>query len=266
MNCVYMGKHKRSVVGGLEHLAATGWDVVAVVPPPPDERAADGQRLDLAAERVGLPVMSDDDLYAELETPGAASVDLTAVDAVFSFLFWKRIRRPLIGLGAVCLNFHPAPLPDMRGLGGYNIAILEDWPEWGVSAHFVDDEFDTGDLVRVDRFPIDRARETALSLDIRSQGKLLDLFRWTADELAAGRRLPRAPQGRGRYVSREEFESLHAFHLDDPPDLRARRIRALWYPPHDGATIELDGQTVTLLDRALLAEVAEAYRDAGVQP
>ena len=42
-----------------------------------------------------------------------------------------------------------------------------------MSAHFVDEEFDTGDLVRVDRFPIDRERETALSLDIRSQERLL---------------------------------------------------------------------------------------------
>ena len=54
--------------------------------------------------------------------------------------------------------------------------------------------------------------------------------------------------------------------MDDPPDLTARRIRAFWYPPHDGATLELDGQTVTLVDRRLLAEAAEAYRDAGVQP
>ena len=46
-----------------------------------------------------------------------------------------------------------------------------------MSAHFVDEEFDTGDLVRVDRFPIDRESETALSLDIRSQERLLALFR-----------------------------------------------------------------------------------------
>jgi methionyl-tRNA formyltransferase len=267
MRCVYMGKHKRSAVGGLEHLLATGWDVAAVVAPPPDERAADEQRLDLAAERAGVPLASDDDLYAALEDPAGATVDLSGIDAVFSFLFWKRLRAPLIELGAAgCLNFHPAPLPDMRGLGGYNVAILEDWREWGVSAHFVDAGFDTGDIVRVDRFPIDRARETALSLDFRSQRRLLDLFRWTADELAAGSELPRAPQGDGRYVTREEFERLRSVRLDDPPDLTARRIRAYWYPPHDGATLELDGQTVTLLDRGLLAEVAEAYRDAGVQP
>lgn len=279
MRCVYMGKHKRSAVGGLEHLLATGWDVMAVVAPPPDSRAAEEQRLDLAAERAGLTLVDDDDLYAALAGAGggadggsaagggSAELDLREIDAVFSFLFWKRIRSPLIELGRLgCLNFHPAPLPDMRGLGGYNVAILEDWPEWGVSAHYVDADFDTGDIVRVDRFPIDRDRETALSLDFRSQARLLELFRWTADELAAGRELPREPQGTGRYVDRAEFESLRTVRLGDPPDLTARRIRAFWYPPHDGATLEIDGQTVTLLDRGLLAEVAEAYRDAGVRP
>jgi methionyl-tRNA formyltransferase len=262
-----MGKHKRSAVAGLEHLLATGWSVAAVVAPEEAGRAGEGQRLDLAAELAGVPLVSDEDLYAAIDDPAGAAIDLTSVDAVFSFLFWKRIRKPLIELGAAgCLNFHPAPLPEMRGLGGYNVAILEDWPEWGVSAHFVDAAFDTGDVVRVDRFPIDRARETALSLDFRSQRRLLDVFRWTADELAAGRELPRTPQAGGRYVDRAEFEALRAVRLDDSPVLTARRIRAFWYPPHDGATLELDGQTVTLLDRGLLAEVAEAYRDAGVQP
>lgn len=262
-----MGKHKRSVVEGLEHLLATGWDVAAVVAPPPDDRADEGQRLDLAAERAGLALASDDELYAAIERPDDAPVDLAGIDAVLSFLFWKRLRAPLIELGAAgCLNFHPAPLPDMRGLGGYNVAILEDWPEWGVSAHYVDAGFDTGDLVRVDRFPIDRERETALSLDVRSQRRLLDVFRWTVDELAAGRELPRTPQSDGRYVDRAEFEALRRVRLDDPADLTARRIRAFWYPPHDGATLEIDGRTVTLLDRALLAEIADAYRDARLLP
>lgn len=267
MRCVYMGKHKRSVVSGLEHLLASGWEVAAVVAPPPAEDAADEQRLDLAAERAGLPLATDDDLYTAIERPGDSALDLAGVDLVLSFLFWKRLRAPLIELGRLgCLNFHPAPLPDMRGIGGYNVAILEDWPEWGVSAHFVDEAFDTGDLVRVDRFPIDRRRETALSLDFRSQRRLLELFRWTLDLAAAGEPLPRTAQGDGRYVTREELEALRSVRLDDPPDLTARRIRAFWYPPYDGASLELDGRTLTLVDRALLSEVAAAYRDAGVQP
>ena len=260
MRAILMGKHKRSAVGALDHLVESGWEVPAVVAPPPDPRVAAEQRLDLAAERHGLRLAGDDDLYAEIE-------ELAAVDLVLSFLFWRRIRAPLIRLPRLgCLNFHPAPLPDMRGIGGYNVAILEGWSEWGVSAHFVDEGFDTGDLVRVDRFPIDADCETALSLDLRSQERLLEVFRSVLDHARRGDELPRAPQGEGRYVSREEFEALRRVRSDDTPDLLARRIRAFWYPPHDGATIEVAGQVVTLVDRRLLEEAAAAYRDAGIFP
>ncbi len=255
-----MGKHKRSAVGALEHLAA-GAEVVAVVAPGPGDEH-ESQRLDLAAQRLGLRLASDDDLYAEVADGSLADVDL-----VLSFLFWKRILPPLIELPHVgCLNFHPAPLPDIRGIGGYNVAILEDLAEWGVSAHFVDEEFDTGDLVRVDRFPIDRDGETALSLDIRSQEKLLAVFRAVIDSALAGETLPREPQGDGRYITREEFEVLRRVGPDDPPELTERRIRAFWYPPFEGATIEVGGRNLTLVDRTLLEQAAEANREAGLLP
>ena len=117
----------------------------------------------------------------------------------------------------------------------------------------------------MDRFAIDRERETALSLDVRSQQRLLDVFRWTVDQVASGEHLPRTPQGKGRYVTREEFEGLRTVRPDDPPEITARRIRACWYPPHDGATLEVGGWTVSLVDRELLAELAAAYRDSGIQ-
>ena len=262
-----MGKHKRSVVGALEHLLARGCDVRAVVAPPDPGDAAHSQRLDLAAERHGLPLASDEDLYAAIEEPARAGVDLDSIDLVLSFLFWRLIRPPLIGLGRTgCLNFHPAPLPDMRGIGGYNVAILEGMPEWGVSAHFVDGRFDTGDLVQVRRFAIDPAAETALSLDLRCQEVLLEVFRETIDLALGGGELPREAQGKGRYVTREQFEELRRIEPTDPPELTERRIRAFWYPPYDGATLELGGRTVTVVDRTLLGEVAAANRAAGPLP
>ena len=225
------------------------------------------QRLDLAAERHGLTLATDDELYAAIEDPSGTALDLKDVDLVLSFLFWKRIRRPLIALGRVgCLNFHPAPLPDMRGMGGYNVAIVEGREEWGVSAHFVDEQFDTGDFVQVDRFAIDAQAETALSLDIKSQEHLLTVFGAVTDLALAGQELPRTPQGEGRYVTREEFEALRRVQPDDPPELIERRIRAFWYPPYDGATIELVGRTLTLVDRALLEQVAATNRAAGMFP
>ena len=262
-----MGKHKRSAVGALEHLVERGWDVAAVVAPEQPGLAAPEQRLDLAASRHGVPLASDGELYAAIEEPGGAGIDLEGVELVLSFLFWKRIRAPLIELGSIgCLNFHPSPLPDIRGLGGYNVAILEGLSEWGVSAHFVDERFDTGDVVRVDRFPIDAVHETALSLDIISQARLLAVFRDVVDHCASGAPLPRTPQGEGRYVTREEFEELRRVRAEDPPELTERRMRAFWYPPHDGATMEVGGRTLTLVDRLLLEQAAAANREAGIFP
>jgi methionyl-tRNA formyltransferase len=255
MRAIFMGKCKRSAARALDWLVQEGVDVAAVVSSPPDRFTREEQRVDLVAERHGLRLVSDDELYA---------APPEGVDVVISFLFWKLIREPLVSLGRIgCLNFHPAPLPDLRGLGGYNVAILEGMREWGVSCHFVDESFDTGDLVEVERFAMDPDSATALSLDLESQERLFGLFQRVMRKAMAGEELPRAPQGPGRYVDAEEFERLRRVRPGDDLD---RKLRAFWYPPHAGAVVEVDGRELTLVDERLLAELADAYRDAGRVP
>jgi methionyl-tRNA formyltransferase len=253
-----MGKCKRSAARALESLVEEGVDVAAVVASEPDPWTRDEQRVDLVAQRHELPLVDEDELY---------SAPPPRVDLVISFLFWSLIREPLLSLGRIgCLNFHPAPLPDFRGLGGYNLAILDGLDEWGVSCHFMDESFDTGDLVEVERFPIDSRTETAFSLDLRSQEQLLALFRRVMAKALAGEELPRRPQaglGPSRYVDRAEFESLRVVRAGDDVE---RKLRAFWYPPYPGAVLEVNGRRLTLVDEALLAEVADAYRDAGRIP
>jgi methionyl-tRNA formyltransferase len=261
---VFMGKCKRSAARALEWLVEHGVKVAAVVAAEPDGLTRPEQRTDLVAERHGLPLASDEDLYAALAEPRSSRLNLDGVDFLISFLFWKRIRAPLLALGRRgCLNFHPAPLPDLRGVGGYNVAILEGRREWGVSCHFVDEDFDTGALVAVDRFPIDPDSATALSLDLESQARLLALFVRVMERALSGEELPRTPQGEGRYVSRAELERLRRVVPGDDLD---RKLRAFWYPPWPGAVMEVDGRAVTLVDERLLSELAEVYRDAGQVP
>lgn len=250
-----MGKSKRSAVVALDWLVARGADVAAVVAPAPDETLHHQQRLDLAAQRHGLALRTEAELYAD---PPAD------VDVVVSFLFWDLIREPLISLGRVgCLNFHPAPLPDYRGVGGYNVAILEGLERWGVSCHFVDERFDTGDLVEVEHFAIDPEAETAFSLDLKSQEHLVGVFKRVLGRVLDDESLPRTPQGEGRYVSRAEFEELRVVR---PGDDLPRKLRAFWYPPWPGAVIDVNGRRLTLVDDSLLAGAAAAYRDAGKLP
>ncbi|MET0614393.1 MAG: formyltransferase family protein [Thermoleophilaceae bacterium] len=255
MRVVYMAKAKRSAARALEWLAVEGVDVASVVAGEPDEFTRDEQRVDLVAERHGLELVSD----AELYTSPPDDVDL-----VISFLFWNRIREPLLSLGRIgCLNFHPAPLPEMRGVGGYNVAVLEGMSEWGVSCHFVDADLDTGDIVEVERFAIDPDAATALSVDVDSQEHLYELFKRVMRRVLAEEELPRTPQGEGRYVSREAFEELRRVRPGDDLD---RKLRAFWYPPHPGALLDVDGRELTLVDERLLAELARLYREAGWVP
>ena len=250
-----MAKSKRSAARALEWLAVEGVDVVGVVAGEPDELTRDDQRVDLVARHHGMELVSDEELYASPPDD---------VDVVISFLFWKRIREPLLSLGRIgCLNFHPAPLPDMRGVGGYNVAVLDGMSEWGVSCHFVDAEFDTGDLVEVERFAIDPETATALSVDVDSQEHLYELFQRVMRRVLAGEELPRTPQGEGRYVSREDFEAMRRVRPGDDLD---RKLRAFWYPPYPGAVVEVDGRELTLVDEKLLAELGRLYREGGWVP
>ena len=250
-----MAKCKRSAARALDWLLGEGAEVAAVVASEPDAFTRDEQRVDLVAERHGVPLVSDEELHA------APPAD---VDLVISFLFWKRIREPLLSLGRIgCLNFHPAPLPDIRGVGGYNVAVLEGMSEWGVSCHFVEPDFDTGDVVEVERFPVDPDTATAFSLDLESQERLYGLFQRVMRRTLAGEELPRTPQGEGRYVDRAEFEALRRVRPGDDLD---RKLRAFWYPPYPGAVLEVDGRELTLVDEGLLADMADAYRDLGLVP
>ena len=92
---------------------------------------------------------------------------------------------------------------------------------------------------------------------------MFGLFGRVMRRALAGEELTREPQGPGRYVSGEEFESLRRVR---PGDDVERKLRAFWYPPYPGAVIEVEGRELTLVGDRLLTEVAHVYLDAGLVP
>ena len=220
-----MAKAKRSAARALEWLVVEGAEVVAVVAGEPDELTRDEQRVDLVAERHGLA--------ARVRRGAVRARRRSDVDLVISFLFWKRIREPLLSLGRIgCLNFHPAPLPDMRGVGGYNVAVLEGMSEWGVSCHFVDADFDTGDIVEVERFPIDPDTATALSRGPGQPGAPVRAVQ--ARDAPRARRRGAAAHAAGRGPVRDRARSSRSCARVRPGDDLDRKLRAFWYPPYPG--------------------------------
>jgi methionyl-tRNA formyltransferase len=253
---VLLAKERPVVAAAMRDLAELGLTIVAVDAP---AALPDGE-VHRAAADLGAPVISTRQLYAALDGDPEAGVELGEVDAVLSFLYTRLIRPPLIELPRVaCVNFHPAPLPDLRGLGPYSVALLEGRTEYGVSAHHVDEHFDTGDLIEVERFPMDPARDTVAALVERSLAALHGQLLRVAADLVAGTPLARTPQvGEGRYTSREDLEAMKQVLPDDPPEVVRRKIRAFWYPPYQGAWVEVAGERCTLVDDDLLAQLAES--------
>lgn len=247
MRVLFMGR-KKVAARALELLINDPQaEVVGVLT---DSHLARSVTADLARKH-GIPVLDFDETMQRLDNG-----DLQ-VDIAFSMLYWRRLKgayltAPKHGV----INFHPAPLPEYRGVGGYNLAILEGLDRWAASAHFIDADIDTGPIVEVLDFPIDPDTETARSLEAASQARLLELFSsvWSRCRSAV-ESLPRLPNEGGRHLSRKQLEAMKQ--VDPDTDDVARKARAFWFPPYDGAWIEINGERYTLVSRELLEGLAD---------
>jgi methionyl-tRNA formyltransferase len=265
VNVILLGR-KAAAARVLAVLLNRGAHVSAVVAPPRSDDATVDSMLRERAEAAGIPVVSDDCLYATLAGLTPDTLNLSRADLVISFLFWKRIERSLIELPRIgCFNFHPAPLPDFRGRRGYNSAILEGCVEYGASVHWVTEAIDTGDLVEVRKFPI-AAHETAFSLERKTMNLLVGMFEDFIGRVLAGEPIARVPQGPGRSATKQQLLQQARIKPDDDSETVARKVRAFWYPPHSGATIEIGGRSYTLVDDAILADLGHLLHHRGESP
>ena len=141
------------------------------------------------------------------------------------------------------LNFHAGPLPEFGGWAFYNIAILENSKEYGCTCHYMDNNFDTGPLFKVNRFPIDASKETAYSLERKAQQEMIRLFIDFCDIAESGEVLPYKNQEKEkmRYMNREEFEKLKEIPSGSDAETVDRYARAFWYPPYECAYINCGG-------------------------
>jgi methionyl-tRNA formyltransferase len=269
MRIILLGR-KPVACEALRYMKSCGAEVVAVVAPNREEPDPYPERLIDVAEYLGIPVVEDQQLYRWLDegTTVAGALDLSDIDLVVSMLHLRRIQRRLIDLPRIgCMNFHAAPVPMYRGWGAYHLAILEDVKQWGVTAHFVDDQFDAGPVIRMRWFDVDASRETALSLQEKTQPVLLSLFKEVFDLALAGQPLPAVAQGPGRTITRKEILSRRFVTPEDPSEVVERKVRAFWYPPNPAACMEVAGNRYTLMTEAMFQDLVYllCHRQQAVQ-
>lgn len=252
---IFMGSKPGSVIA-LETLLERGWKVHAVmVTPKYDFSWAGGPSLEEYALNQNLPVLENQkEIDARLD-----------VDFVISYMYRKLVKKPLLDMPKrAALNFHAAPLPGFGGYAIYNIAILEDSPFYGCTCHYMDEGFDTGDLLKVVTFPIEPQKETAVSLERKTQREMIKLFVEFCELAESGKDLPREPQDKSkqRYMTLEELEKLKEISLDADYDHAQKIARAFWFPSYGCAFVTVKGRKVEVIPDIVKREVAVAlHRD-----
>jgi methionyl-tRNA formyltransferase len=174
-------------------------------------------------------------------------------DVGFSVLYWKKFKGSYLEkLPLGLINFHPAPLPEFKGIGGYNLALLNNIKSWAVTAHFVDKEIDTGPIIDLIDFRIDSVDQTVWSLQEKSQEYIYELFSKIVAELSENKRLSTRPNIGGTYTSSKMLEQLKEISTNDTNEIIDLKIKAFFYPPYHGAKIFIGNKWYTLIDDKLL--------------
>jgi len=232
---VFFGNHTVGV-RTLRVLVHSG-HVAGVVAHPDDPE--DGVRYESVwseARRLGLRVIRAPGRSAEV----AEFVAEGSPDLIWITDYRYLLPAPVLGLarqGAV--NLHPSLLPKYRGRAPINWAILHGETRLGLTAHFVDEGMDTGDIIAQRAYALDQSEDVGTALD-----RLYPLYEEiTAEVLAAfrGGCVPRRPQ---------DHAAATAFPRRRPEDGRIdwnRPAREVWNliravaPPYPGAFAEWGG-------------------------
>lgn len=194
MRIVFMGTPAIAAVC-LRRLVEDGNEIVGVYTKP-DMPKNRGMKLTQSevkqyAEECGLPVFQpatfrDDAVIQQLQ---ALQPDVIAVVAYGKILPKAVLQTPPLG----CINIHASILPQLRGAGPVQWAVLNGMEETGVSAMYMTEQLDAGDVIDVRRTPIDPA-ETAGQLLERLSVLGASLLSDTMARLSRGEQLPRQPQ------------------------------------------------------------------------
>lgn len=176
MRVVFMGTPDIAATC-LKQLITQEFEIVGVYTKP-DKPKNRGMKLEMSdvkkvAVEADLPVFQpttfkDDAVVQEL---CALKPDLIAVVAYGKILPQSVLDIPKLG----CINIHASILPQLRGSGPVQWAILNGMDETGVTAMYMSAQLDAGDIIEIRKTPIDPFENAQSLLDRLAQigGELL---------------------------------------------------------------------------------------------
>jgi len=185
-------------------------------------------------------------------------------DIGINYNYRRIIKNPLLNFPINgIINFHPAPLPEHRGVGGCCYAIKYGYKQWGVSCHYMDDGIDTGALIEVRKFDISGYNCSSIILERIIHEHMYELMEYIVNMLASGKIPSSIPQqDGGHYYSQKQLEKDKIIIGVETIEEIDHKIKAMWFPPYHGAHIEIDNTKYTLVNQDILNELENIYKFA----
>lgn len=166
--------------------------------------------------------------YDELDEPQLLkTIQNLNVDAAVVCSFNYKIPKVLINtIKDGIINVHPSMLPKYRGGNPYSRVIMNGETETGVTIHFMDEEFDTGDIIAQKAYHIhSKATMGTLFNELNVLGIEMLLQVLKSYETQP---IPRIPQPRGDFVSGKGLSDSEIFiNYNKSAEEIERFIRAL---------------------------------------
>lgn len=246
-SAILLGAKPASVLA-LSIMLDKGWDVKYVVASDSDNDWINGPKLAEYASSKGIEVVKQNELPVD-----------TQVDFVISYMHRFLVKEGVLSMAKkAALNFHAAPLPEYGGWAFYNMAILEQADEYGCTCHYMDNNFDTGPLLKVRKFKINHKLETAFSLEQKAQAEMICLFYDFCKLAEKNTALPIQHQEKSkmRYLSGKEFQVLKQIPKNADKETIDRYARAFWYPPYQCAFLTVNGEKAEIVPQIAKEHIA----------
>jgi methionyl-tRNA formyltransferase len=249
MRVVFLGNHTVGV-RALQAISKSA-NVTGVVAHPPDPE--DGLRYESVsgfAERNGWKLIRGKGRSPEIH----AFIVQAKPDLLWITDFRYLIPAEMIALAPLgAVNLHPSLLPAYRGRASINWAILNGESRLGLTAHFVDEGTDTGDIIEQVSYTICDDQDVGDCLNIlyplyvSITGKVLAYFE--------SGRVPRVPQDHSRATSfprrRPEDGRID---WTRPARSISNLVRAVAFP-YPGAFTTLSGENVTVWKARIASDI-----------
>lgn len=157
MNIVFMGTPEFAVPA-LEALHSKGYDISLVITQK-DKRRGRGKKLlptpvKEKALELGLEVYQPDSVNEKDTINRLIEIN---PDVIVVVAFGQILKKDLLNIPKYgCLNIHASILPKYRGAAPINWAIINGEKETGITIMEMDEGLDTGDILKVERIPIEK--------------------------------------------------------------------------------------------------------------